>query len=47
MSYQHPDDPNLKNLHKAMEYNVATGEPRIRVNAEGVTIAGDYKNARC
>lgn len=41
MAYQHPDDPNLKNLHKAMEYNVATGEPRIRVNAEGVTITGD------
>lgn len=41
MAYTHPDDPNLKNLHKAMEYNSSTGEPRIRVNAEGVTIAGD------
>lgn len=41
MSYTHPNDPNLKNIHKAMEYNVSTGEPRIRVNAEGITIAGD------
>ena len=41
MSYTHPNDPNLKNIHKAMEYNSSTGEPRLRVNAEGVTISGD------
>lgn len=29
MSYQHPDDVNLKNLHKSMEYN-GLGQPVIR-----------------
>lgn len=40
MPYEHPTDPLLKNLHYAMEYNI-NGEPRMRVNAEGVTITGD------
>jgi hypothetical protein len=29
-NYEHPDEPNLLNLHKAMEYNTL-GEPQIRV----------------
>ena len=42
-SYEHPDEPNLLNLHKAMEYD-ADGEPRLRVtsNIEGdITVTGD------
>lgn len=42
-SYVHPDEPNLLNLHKALEYN-ANGEPAIRTvtNVEGdITITGD------
>jgi len=42
-SYVHPDEPNLLNLHKAMEYD-ADGDPRLRVtsNIEGdITITGD------
>jgi hypothetical protein len=39
-SYIHPLDENLNNLHKAMEYN-EMGEPRIRVNAEGLTLEGN------
>lgn len=32
MSYTHPEDSNLKNLHKSMEYN-GFGQPVLRVNA--------------
>jgi len=40
-SYIHPNEENLFNLHKAMEYDLA-GKPQIRVAAKlsGPTIAG-------
>jgi hypothetical protein len=35
MTYQHPNkDPNLNNLHHAMQYN-ANGEPIVRVSLTG------------
>jgi hypothetical protein len=43
MPYIHPDDNNLKNLHKAMEYD-ADGKPvlRTKTNIDGdITITGD------
>jgi hypothetical protein len=41
-SYVHPQDSNLLNLHKAMQYN-STGEPAVRVlvGAEGITFTGE------
>ena len=41
-SYEHPQETNLLNLHKAMEYN-DDGEPllRVSVGGESVTISGD------
>jgi hypothetical protein len=30
-NYVHPTDPNLLNIHKAMDYT-ASGEPLLRVN---------------
>ena len=37
MTYQHPNrDPNLNNLHHAMEYR--DGVPHLRVNLGGDTI---------
>lgn len=41
-SYVHPDEPNLLNLHKAMEY-APDGKPHIRVflGSDTITIAGD------
>ena len=41
-SYEHPQETNLLNLHKAMQYNDA-GEPIIRVSVggESITITGD------
>ena len=41
-SYVHPDEPNLLNLHKAMEYDVA-GLPHIRVTlgTDNITITGN------
>ena len=41
-SYEHPQETNLLNLHKAMEYNDA-GEPivRVSVGGESITITGD------
>ena len=41
-SYEHPEESNLLNLHKAMEYN-DDGEPllRVSVGGESVTISGD------
>ena len=35
--YEHPNEPNLVNLHKAMEYNV-NGEPHIRVKVDAGTV---------
>jgi hypothetical protein len=35
--YQHSDDNNLKNLHKAMQYN-SLGESVIRTGLGGVGI---------
>ena len=39
-SYEHPQETHLLDLHYAMRYNNA-GEPELRVNASGVTIAGN------
>lgn len=41
-SYVHPDEPNLLNLHKALEYN-ANGQPIVRVSIgnESVEISGN------
>ena len=39
-NYEHPQESHLLDLHYAMRYNNA-GEPELRVNASGVTIAGN------
>jgi hypothetical protein len=41
-AYEHPDEPNLLNLHKAMEYDDA-GKPHVRVTlgSDNITITGD------
>lgn len=39
-SYVHPDEPNLLNLHKAMQYN-QIGEPEIRVHVDGINLEGN------
>jgi hypothetical protein len=41
-SYVHPDEPNLLNLHKAMEY-APDGKPHVRVflGSDTITITGD------
>ena len=39
-SYEHPDEPNLLNLHKAMQYN-ASGAPQVRVHVDGISLEGD------
>ena len=40
-SYEHPQETNLLNIHKAMEYDLA-GKPMLRVAAKlsGPTVAG-------
>ena len=40
--YVHPDEPNLLNLHKALEYDDA-GKPHVRVTlgSDNITITGD------
>ena len=38
--YDHPNEPNLLNLHKAMKYN-AEGEPQVRVHVDGISLEGD------
>ena len=38
--YVHPDEPNLLNLHKAMQYN-DLGEPEIRAHIHGITLEGN------
>lgn len=41
-SYVHPDEPNLLNLHKAMEYDV-DGVPHVRVSlgSDNITVSGN------
>ena len=39
-NYEHPDEPNLLNLHKSMQYN-AIGEPVVRVHVDGINLEGD------
>ena len=39
-NYVHPQESNLLNIHKAMDYN-ATGEPVVRVHVDGITLEGD------
>jgi len=39
-NYVHPDEPNLLNLHKVMQYD-AEGKPELRAHITGVTIEGD------
>jgi hypothetical protein len=39
-AYEHPDEPNLLNLHKSMQYN-ATGQPQVRVHVDGISLEGD------
>jgi hypothetical protein len=39
-NYNHPRDPNLNDLHSAMQYDAA-GNPEIRTHVNGVTIEGD------
>jgi hypothetical protein len=38
--YIHPNEENLFNLHKAMQYNNA-GQPVIRTHVDGITLEGD------
>lgn len=38
--YVHPDEPNLLNLHKAMEYDGA-GKPVVRVEVKGLSFDGN------
>lgn len=38
--YEHPQESNLLNIHKAMKYN-ATGEPQVRVHVDGISLEGD------
>lgn len=42
-SYVHPDEPNLLNLHKAMDYSSA-GQPILRVNNVGSVTYNDAGN---
>jgi hypothetical protein len=41
--YVHPDEPNLLNIHKAMTYDPASGEPHLRVflGTDTLSIAGN------
>jgi hypothetical protein len=39
-SYVHPDEPNLLNIHKAIQYN-NIGEPVVRVHVDGINLEGD------
>jgi lipopolysaccharide export system protein LptA len=42
-SYVHPDEPNLLNIHKAMTYDPANGEPHLRVTlgSDNITVSGN------
>lgn len=39
-SYQHPQETNLLNVHKAMQYNNA-GEPVLRTRVDGISLEGN------
>jgi hypothetical protein len=39
-NYVHPTDPNLLNIHKAMQFN-STGQPVVRVHVDGISLEGD------
>lgn len=39
-NYMHPQESNLLNIHKTMQYN-ATGQPVARVHVDGITLEGD------
>ena len=39
-NYIHPDEPNLVDLHRPMQYNDA-GEPELRTHVHGITLEGD------
>jgi hypothetical protein len=39
-NYSHPQETNLLNVHKAMQYNT-NGEPELRVHASGITLNGN------
>ena len=39
-NYVHPTDPNLLNIHKAMQFN-STGQPVLRTHVDGITLEGD------
>ncbi len=40
MSYNHPLDKELRDLHNSMKYN-ASGEPVIRTHVDGISLEGD------
>ena len=39
-NYEHPQESNLLNIHKVMQYN-NTGQPVARVHVDGITLEGD------
>lgn len=39
-NYEHPDEPNLLNVHKVMQYN-NSGEPVLRTHVDGITLEGN------
>ena len=41
--YVHPDEPNLLNIHKALTYDPANGEPHLRVTlgSDNITVSGN------
>ena len=39
-AYAHPQESNLLNIHKTMQYN-ATGQPVARVHVDGITLEGN------
>jgi hypothetical protein len=39
-NYVHPQESNLLNIHKTMQYN-ATGQPVARVHVDGISLEGD------
>jgi len=38
--YEHPQESNLLNIHKVMQYN-SSGQPVARVHVDGITLEGD------
>ena len=39
-AYEHPQESNLLNIHKAMKYN-SDGEPVVRTHVDGISLQGD------